>query len=340
LFGHTALQFIKPKAYLIYKFKTTLAKSILNFTSEIMLDDLALFVRIVEAGSLRAAAEAAGLPAASVTRRLQLLEQSLGCKLLHRSARRLLPTQEGSQYYEQCRPLLQALQQTTQSLDAHLNQLSGRVRVLAPINLANGPFRDFWSSFMLRYPGIQLDLQLSNHNEDLVASTADLAIRAGKLADSSFGQRRLGAVRNVLTAAPAYLAQYAAPQAPSELSRHALIVSEPVTQWRFVHKVNAAEHKLVPQAHFRVNEMQLAVHMASQGIGLLYCPATQVVDELQTGRLVELLPEWAAETRVISAVWPHSRSMPARVRVLLDHLLECAARHPLLNQGPTEPGLP
>ena len=296
-----------------------------------MLDDLALFVAIVEAGSLRAAAQSVGLPAAKVTRRLQALEQALNCRLLHRSARRLLPTPEGLQYYEQCRPLLHALQQTTQSLDANLNQLRGTVRVLAPINLANGPLRDMWGPFLQAHPEIQLELQLSNKTEDLLGSAADLAIRAGPLSDSSFGHRRLGAVRNVLVAAPDYLARQPAPQSPDEVSQHACIINEPVTEWRFSHRHSGAEAKFVPQGRLRVNETQLAVHLACSGIGLLYCPATLVAAELQAGRLLELMPEWAGELRIISAVWPHSRSMPARVRALLDHLIAFTAAHPLLN---------
>ncbi len=298
-----------------------------------MLDDLALFVRIVESGSLRAAAEQDQVPAATVTRRLQKLEQALGCQLLHRSARRMLPTQEGLQYYEQCRPLLQALRQTTQSLDANLNQLSGVVRVLAPINLANGPFRNCWSDFMRRYPGIHLELQLSNHNEDGLGSGADLAIRAGHQADSSFGQRRLGAVRNVLTASPAYLTNSEPLLHPNALPHHRLIVAEPITQWRFRERATGKEQTLLPQAHCRVNEMQLAVHMAVHGLGLTYCPETQVMDEMQAGRLVRALPDWDAQSRSIFAIWPQSRLMPARVRALLNALVEHAAGHALLNSG-------
>jgi len=296
-----------------------------------MLDDLALFVRIVESGSLRAAAAGEDVPAATVTRRLQKLEQTLGCQLLHRSARRLIPTQEGLQYYEQCRPLLQALQQTTQSLDANLNQLSGLVRVLAPINLANGPLQTCWSSFMLRYPAIRLELQLNNHNEDLIETGADLALRAGPQSDSTFGQRRLGVVRHAVAASPEYLARSPALGTPQDLAEHRLIVSDPVTQWRFVERATGAGYALVPQAHLRVNEKRLAIHMASSGVGVVYGPETQMVDELQDGRLVQVLTGWEAEKRTIYAIWPQSRLMPARVRVLVDHLVEYAGAHPLLN---------
>ena len=131
-----------------------------------MLDDLALFVAIVEAGSLHAAAVKEDLPAATVTRRLQKLESQLGYRLLNRSARRLQPTAEGWQYYEQCRPLVHALRQATQQLDASLSAVSGSIRVLAPVNFASGLLTPAWVSFMRQYPDIRLELELSNLRRD------------------------------------------------------------------------------------------------------------------------------------------------------------------------------
>lgn len=157
-----------------------------------MLDDLALFVAIVESGSLSAAARRMQIPAATVTRRLQQLERQLNCQLLHRSARRLQPTPEGLAYYERCSPLLQSLQQATQNLESTLTEVQGLVRVLAPMNLAKGLLRQVWVDFMARYPGVRLDLRLSNLREDMFEHGADLAIRVGEQPDSSMAQRRLG----------------------------------------------------------------------------------------------------------------------------------------------------
>ena len=127
-----------------------------------MLDDLALFIAIVEAGSLNAAAEKEGLPTATVTRRLQKLEAGLGYRLLHRSARRTMLTAEGTQYYEQCRPLVQALRQATLRLDATLGAIEGSIRVLAPVNFASEILAPAWASFLEQYPRVQLELELSN----------------------------------------------------------------------------------------------------------------------------------------------------------------------------------
>ncbi|WP_312438590.1 LysR family transcriptional regulator [Janthinobacterium sp.] len=296
-----------------------------------MLDDLALFVAIVEAGSLNAAAAQQELPAATVTRRLQKLERQLGYRLLNRSARRLQPTAEGWQYYEQCRPLVHALRQATRQLDASLSAVSGTIRVLAPVNFASGLLTPAWVSFMQQYPEIRLELELSNRLQDLVTSGADLAIRVGALDDSSLMQRRLGSAGLVMVAAPSYLARAGVPQDLASLAQHELIVAEPLRTWRLRRPGDGAEMVLQPQARLRVNEMRLAVEMAQAGIGVLLCPMLQCRDEVADGRLVRVLPDWMPQPRHVYAVWTQRRYLPARVRVLLEHLAAFAEKTPLLN---------
>lgn len=298
-----------------------------------MLDDLALFIAIVESGSLSAAALKAGMPAATLTRRLQKLEQELGCRLLHRSARRLLPTSEGWQYYERCRPLLSSLKQATEALDVSLHRIAGSVRVLAPVTLANGVLLPAWAGFMQRYPDIQLELLLNNVRQDLLDHGGDLAIRVGPQPDSQFNQRLLGVVPTVLVAAPSYLARAGVPHTPQALAAHDLLLAEPLSGWALSHR-DSGERCTVPlpgSPRLRVNEIQLAVEMAKAGLGILYAPLTQTHAELADGRLQQVLPQWRAESRHVYAVWSQQRHMPARVRALLDYLLDFAAGQPLFN---------
>ncbi|MDC8756759.1 LysR family transcriptional regulator [Janthinobacterium fluminis] len=296
-----------------------------------MLDDLALFVAIVEAGSLNAAAAKEEVPAATVTRRLQKLERTLGYRLLNRSARRMQPTAEGWQYYEQCRPLVHALRQATQRLDASLGALSGTIRVLAPVNFASGLLTPAWISFMQQYPDINLELELSNQVQDLVGSGADLAIRSGAPPDSGLMQRGLGKSELVLVAAPSYLAGAGAPGDAAALNEHALLVAEPLREWRLRDPANGAEVLIQPRARMRVNEMRLAVELAEAGLGIVLCPLLQCRELIVQGRLVRLLPEWMPPPRHVYAVWPQQRYLPARVRALLEHLAAFAAGNPLLN---------
>ena len=297
-----------------------------------MLDDLALFISIVEAGSLNAAAQKEGLPGATVTRRLQNLEQELGYRLITRSARRMQPTAEGWQYYEQCRPLVHALRQATQQLEATLGSVTGHIRVLAPINLASGPLTPAWASFMQKYPDITLELEVSNTIQDLVGSGADLAIRVGPQQDSSLTQRLIGMTELVLVASPGYLRQAGIPQNAEDLNRHALIVAEPMRQWRLRDPQNKNEVVISALPRFRVNEMRLAIAMAEAGFGILLCPKSQCCEAFQAGTLERVLGDWLGDVRHIYAVWPQQRYLPARVRALLEHLVQFAATSPLLSQ--------
>jgi LysR family transcriptional regulator AphB len=298
-----------------------------------MLDDLALFVAIVEAGSLNAAALKESLPPATVTRRLQQLEHALGYRLLHRSARRMQPTAEGWQYYEQCRPLVHALRQATQRLDASLGAIAGHIRVLAPVNFATTVLAPAWSGFLKQYPEVALELDLSNAVQDLVGSGADLAIRIGGLNDSSLTQRLLGRVRTVLVASPGYVTRMGAPSDTESLARHATIVSEPLRQWRLRDPASGAETDFRPEPRVRVNDMALAVRLAEDDMGIFLSPLSQCHDSLRSGRLVQLLPEWMPPPRDVYAVWSQQRYLPARVRALLEYLAAFAAADPLLRQG-------
>ena len=284
-----------------------------------MFDDLALFVSIVDHGSLQAAARHANLPAATLTRRLQKLEATLGCQLLLRSARSLKPTPEGLLYYEQCRPLLTALTQATATLDDDLNQIKGTLRVLAPLNLSRGLLGPAYASFMAAWPEIRLELSLSNRNEDVWRHGADLAIRVGQQDDPKLRQRRLGVIGIVLVASPAYLAERGAPAHPHDLETHRLLVASPISTWRFTSP-----------------DVELAASLAEAGQGLLYCPRTLCHAALEAGRLVRVLPEWRTPQRTIYAVWPQQQ-LPRKVRALLEHLAEFAAANPLLQDGPELP---
>lgn len=285
-----------------------------------MFDAIALFVSIVEAGSLGAAAERLGLPAATVTRRLQTLEQELGCRLLHRSARRLQPTAEGLQYYEQCRPLVHALTQATQSLDANLRRVAGHIRVLAPVNLASGPLTAAWTGFLEAHPEVSLELQLSNAVQDLVGSGADLAVRVGAQDDSLLTQKRLGEIGVHLVASPAYLARRGTPMHARDLAGHDAIVTAPLLAWPLRDPASGADTTLRPQARLRVDEMRLAVAAAEAGLGILLCPNTLARDAIASGTLTTVLDGWTPQRRTLFAVWSQQRYLPARVRALVDHL--------------------
>jgi len=289
-----------------------------------VLDDLALFIAVVDHGGFSRAAEAMEVPPATLSRRIRRLEEVLDCQLLHRSAHRVTLTNAGESYYARCQPLLAELRQATGALDEALHGLRGRITVLAPVNLAKAWMGPAWLRFMGRYPEVRLQLKLSNVNYDLFAEPFDLALRAGEQTDSRFICRRIAGIATALVAAPGYLARAGVPGHPRDLPDHRLIVADPLDRWSFTHHTTGETVVHEAAGVLVVDEMELATEAALQGHGILFVPRPIVAGALADGRLVQVLPDWDTVVRDIFLVWPNRDFVPARVRALIDTLVEYA----------------
>ena len=287
-----------------------------------MLDDIALFVEVVNRGSLAAGAKQVKLPAATVTRRIQRLEAQLGVKLMHRSARKLVLTHDGEVYFQTYAELVQQFNQAQQVLSQENQQLAGKVKVLAPVNISHGILRTMWVSFTNEYPDIQLDLELSNHQMDLIESQADLAIRIGKQPDSSFYQRRLGELETVLIATPAYLKAHGEPSHPSELVEHNLIGISMRKKWVLHNYVNSQNFTLYPQCRAQINDPVFVKYFVLDSQGIALVPLTEVKNELDSGEAVRILPDWKGEVRDIFLIWPGGKLLSKRAQCLRDYIFD------------------
>lgn len=285
-----------------------------------MLDNLTLFVAIVEAGSLNKAAKQCNIPAATLTRKLQRLEVQLGCQLLHRSPRGLKLTQEGERYFSRCRPLLANLQQAVHDIHNDVTAPVGTVRMLAPINLAVSTLADFWADFLQQFPMIQLDLQLDNRNDNLFEQGADLALRVGQQHNPNDIQRRLGCVQTSVLASPDYLAKQSPIVHPDHLLDHDWLIAVPLSQFSLT-RDNESITITIQRAKMQVNEARLCIELASRGLGLCYAPLSLCQSQLASGKLVRVLPQWQTPIRDIYAVWQGQKPLPARVRVLVEALV-------------------
>ncbi|MDP8033955.1 LysR family transcriptional regulator [Pasteurella atlantica] len=294
-----------------------------------MLNDFYLFVLITEAGSFQQAAKQENIPAATLTRRLQKLEDKLGCKLLHRSPRGITLTAEGEIYLDKCQPLIEKLQQNIQDIQQNNNQTKGTVRVLAPINLSV-VLADFWSDFLIQYPDINLILSLNNRNDNFLEQSADIALRVGKQKDSNLIQKHLATMPMCIVASEKYLQNNPRIQCPNDLLNHQWIASQPLSPIiDLAHKHNNEKtqislHNIVHNTNTRlqVNEIRLCVSLAKRGLGLTYVPEILCKKELQRGELVRILTEWQPPSRDIYAVWHTQKYLPIRVRVLIDALMD------------------
>ncbi|WP_286239400.1 LysR family transcriptional regulator [Neptuniibacter halophilus] len=285
-----------------------------------MLDDIALFIHIVQQGGLSAAARHLDLPAATVTRRLQKLEQELGSQLLHRSARQCQLTQEGEVYYQAYADLVEQFNQARQQLSRDLRQLSGRLKVLAPSNISNGILKPMWISFCREYPEIQLELVLSNQLQDMISLKADLALRIGPQPDSLLYQKRLGAVGTVLVAAPDYLKAAGEPEHPLDLKQHRQLGVTMLHKWPLQHSVQGTLQEIYPRFSVQVNDTTFVRDLVLDGQGIALLPLTEVQELLQQGYLKRVLPEWQGVMRELYAVWPSGKLLSLRAQCLRDYM--------------------
>ncbi|WP_404343298.1 LysR family transcriptional regulator [Pseudoalteromonas mariniglutinosa] len=285
-----------------------------------MLDDIVLFVHIVQQGGLSQAGEYLSLPAATVTRRLQRLESRLGEKLLHRSARQCTLTQQGQVYYQSYASLVEQFEQTSHQLNQQKEQLSGKLKVLAPLNICHGFLKPMWLSFCKQYPDIQLELILNNQLEDIIKSQADLALRIGPQVDSLLQQKKLGQADSILVATPHYLASAAALTEPSDLKLHRLIGTTLRNEWPLTNIKTRASYTHMCRFNSIYNDTSFVKYQVAdhQGVGLL--PCFEIINELDTGELVRVLPMWQSHSREIYAIWPSGRLLSKKALCLRDYI--------------------
>ncbi len=281
-----------------------------------MIDDIALFIHIVRRQGLSAAAARLNLPAATVTRRLQRLEQDLGCQLIHRSARKFSLTAEGETYYQAYADLVTQFERTERNLRKDLHQLSGQLTVAAPTNASVGILQPMWSQFIKANPEIQLNLKLSNENKDMLEAQVDLALRAGPQQSSQLFQSKLGTVASVIVASPGYLADHKTPESLTELHDHSIISTRTFPTWALHTENPKNEETLRLQPTAVTDDIGLAKQLAMDGLGVTLLPVSEMAKELTEGSLQRVLCEWRGPNRDMFAVWPTGRLLSARAQHL------------------------
>lgn len=292
--------------------------------------ELSVFVAVVDAGSFVGAGDALRISKAAVSRCVQDLEARLGARLLQRTTRRLSLTEAGRAYYARARQLLADLDEADGAVGAVTGQPVGRLQVNAPLSFGVRYLAPLWGDFLARYPGIELDVSLSDRMVDLVDEGYDLALRITRLQDSSLVSRQLATTRIVMCAAPAYLAQHPAPQRLADIAHHAIIAysyAQSGDVWRFVGP-QGVEEEVQTRPRFRANNGDTCRAAALAGQGIVMQPTFLVGDDLAAGRLLRVLPEYGGVEVGIHAVYPSRKHLSLKVRVLLDYLAAAFATVP------------
>lgn len=282
------------------------------------LDDLDLFVGIVEAGSLSAAARTRGLPKSSVTRRLAALENRLQARLIERNTRHLAPTEAGRRLYERLRPAITDMRAAEAEFKSEVSKPHGHLRLTATGAFGRLFIAPLLGRYLRRHPSVSAELLLLDRPVSVIDEGFDLAIRMGPLQDSAMVHRKLADIRRVLCAAPAYLTAAKPLQRLQDLKRADGLVSVDGNLWSFA--VAGRIVTITPRRQLATNQLEVLHSAVLGGCGIAMLPAFLVEDDLEAGRLVEILADHQPIAGAAHALWPSSRNMPARTRGFIDFL--------------------
>lgn len=294
--------------------------------ADLDLNDLAVFVRVVERGGFAKAARELGVPTSTISRTVARLESLVGARLLHRTTRSVQPTSDGRELFDTVSAAVATLQQATRGLEPATGKPQGRLRMTAPNDLANTILADLIVQFVERHPLVEVEMVATNRTVNLVDEGFDLAIRAGRLADSSLVARKVGELEACLYASPEYIAKHGAPSTTEDLARHTLVVfraKDGKTEWP-LEGAGRSDHVRV---HGRIGGDDFTfVHsivISGGGVGLV--PRIICAQDEAEGRLVRVLPDLEMRGAPLHVVYPTARHVPARVTAFRDFLVEAFA---------------
>jgi len=292
-----------------------------------LLPDMAVFARVVDAGNFSVAARQLGSTPSTVSRQIKRLEEALATRLLERSTRKVRVTESGAQVYRYCRDVVSAASGAMDAAGHLVGRPQGRVSVSAPTAFAKTVIHPLVPGFLRAYTEIDLQLLFTDHEVDPLDDDLDLVIRLTGHPPPGLAGRRLGTVRWVLCASPAYLRARGTPAHPRELAQHdCLYLGETAddNRWRF--RRDTETQTVEVRGRYIANHAGARLEAAQQGFGVANLPDFAAAGALQRGELVQVLADWELQARAyVGSVWllyPPNRFLPPKVRVLIDYLAE------------------
>lgn len=285
------------------------------------LNEMAIFVHVIKAGSFTKAAKNLGLPKSTVSRKITQLEERLGVRLIQRTTRSLRLTDTGSAYFAHCEPILSEIEEANIAVTQMQNTPSGLLRITAPVLFGSTVLSTLIAEYMELHPQITVDLVLSDQNLDLIQDGIDMAFRVGQLEDSSHIGRHLGDVRAMLCASPDYLDKQTAPTHPDQLQEHMLLTAHQRKQWQMTNADNE-EASVSVKPRLTVNDIASLYTLTLAGAGISLLPMIIAAPAVRAGNLVTVLPDWSFDSAPIHALYPSNRHLSTKVRSFVDFIIE------------------
>jgi DNA-binding transcriptional LysR family regulator len=288
------------------------------------LNDLHLFVEVIDKGGFSAAARHLGRPKSTISKRVAELEASLGARLVHRTSRSLALTDVGRDFFDHARAALIEAENAESMVRSRLAEPSGTVRLTASVPTAQFHLADHLPELIRAYPKLRLEIHVTDRFVDLVQEGFDIAIRShfAPLPDSALMQRRMGVEPVVVVAAPAYLDDRGAPLHPEDIEEHdGLLVNTSSTVWRLRNE-DRGEVQAAPIPRMIADESLVLLKAATAGFGLVCLPESICRACVESGELVRVLPEWNAGEVTTTILTPHRRGQLPSVRAVIEFLTE------------------
>ena len=285
------------------------------------LEDMAMFVRIVEAGSITKAAEQLNIAKSAVSRRLKEMESRLGSQLISRTTRQSKLTQAGEQYYQQATGILSAVDALNEEVSDAPTRIGGTLKMTAPLSFGIMHLTDVIDEYANQHPNLKFELDFSDRHVDLIEEGYELAIRIRELRDSSYQAKRLALIRCVMCASPAYLEKRGTPQTLEDLRDHEFLqYSLGQTSHLELLDAKGGKHYHTMHAKIKATNGEFLTDLAVKGHGISAMPTFLAYKKLARGELVPVLPQYHLPTLNAYAVYPKNRFLSQRCRHLIDFI--------------------
>lgn len=287
------------------------------------IDLFRIFSRVVECSSFTRAADTLGMPRSSVSAAVQELETRVGARLLHRTTRKVAATQDGILLYERCLRLIADVEEAETLFRQAAARPSGRIRADVPGRIGRLVIAPALADFLDRYPGIDIDLGVTDRAVNLFEDSVDCVLRVGPLGDSGLVARPLGELALINVASPGYLDRHGVPRSPADLAAHlAVRYASPSTgrveDWEWIE--DGALRTLSMRGRITVNSAEASIACCLAGLGLIQIPAYDVKAHLASGALAEVMPDHRAAAMPMTLLYPHRRHLSQRLKVFIDWL--------------------
>ena len=295
-----------------------------------LVDQLLLFIRIVDTGNFSSTARELEISTSAVSRQFRHLEDRLGLRLLNRTTRKIVLTDEGSRIYEATRKVAKELNELEPMALVLGKKIGGILRVSCTVAFGKAHILPLVPDFLLQYPDLQLELELTDRPVDLVAERQDIAIRfTEQVAGNSLIVRKLARNKRIICASPDYLARKGTPRHPSELSAHNCLRSSTVAGWNgWEFEIDGTRTIQNVDGNFKANSADAVYHAALAGLGIARLSQYLIASDLRTGNLVPVLSGHAHETSDLLAIYPDRRNLAPKVRAFLEYLLDYLSPSP------------